>query len=157
MEKTSLSIAQRSKIVTHMVKNIRRGIAVKSAVLAAKQCREESKILNWMAVLLTGKDLNVPNKTSSRDNKRMKRIVSRSPCSSIKKVQGLLAAKCSQVIAMTVSPRLQYDFRLLFRKPARKPLLTKSMKDKGLKFAKDHRHWTTEDWSKVLFSDESSV
>ena len=31
------------------------------------------------------------------------------------------------------------------------------MKDKKLKFAKDHRHWTTEDWSKMLFSDESSI
>ena len=35
--------------------------------------------------------------------------------------------------------------------------LTKSLKNKRLKFAKDHRHWATEDWSKVLFSDESSI
>ena len=31
------------------------------------------------------------------------------------------------------------------------------MKDKRLKFTKDYRQWTTEDWSKRLFSDESSI
>ena len=58
---------------------------------------------------------------------------------------------------MTVSRRLHYDFRLPSRKPARKPYLTRLMKDKRLKFTKDHRQWTTEDWFKRLFSDESSI
>ena len=31
------------------------------------------------------------------------------------------------------------------------------MKDKRLKFAKNHRHWTTEDWFKMLISHESSI
>ena len=57
--------------------------------------------------------------------------------------------------AMTVAGRLQHDFGLTLRKPARKPLLTKAIKEKPLKFANVHHHWTTEDWSKVLLSDES--
>ena len=31
------------------------------------------------------------------------------------------------------------------------------MKKKRLSFAKAHRSWTSEDWGKVLVSDESSV
>ena len=31
------------------------------------------------------------------------------------------------------------------------------MKAKRLEFAKSHKHWTTEHWSKVLFSDKSTI
>jgi transposase len=46
--------------------------------------------------------------------------------------------------------------RLPSRIAAHKPLLTKKMKSKRLAFAKQYRHWTEEDWSKVMFSDEST-
>lgn len=39
---------------------------------------------------------------------------------------------------------------------AAKPLLTKKMMKKRLIFAKEHKDWTKEQWSKVMFSDESS-
>ena len=58
---------------------------------------------------------------------------------------------------MTVSRRLRFDFGLKSQKPAKKHLLTKKMKAKRLEFAKSHQHWTTEHWSKVLFSDESTI
>lgn len=35
------------------------------------------------------------------------------------------------------------------------PLLTEAQKKKRLLFAREHRHWKFEDWSNVLFSDES--
>ena len=35
------------------------------------------------------------------------------------------------------------------------PLLTEAHKKKRLLFAREHKHWTVEDWSNVLFSDES--
>ena len=45
-------------------------------------------------------------------------------------------------------------------RPAYRPLkaqvLTDTMKRKRLDWCKEHRHWTAEDWSKVIFSDESS-
>jgi hypothetical protein len=37
---------------------------------------------------------------------------------------------------------------------AQKPLLTIKMKAKRFKFAKAYKHWTFEDWSKVMYSDE---
>jgi len=35
-----------------------------------------------------------------------------------------------------------------------KPHLTLAMKKKRLNFARRHRHWTLNEWKKVLFSDE---
>ena len=36
-----------------------------------------------------------------------------------------------------------------------KPLLTKAMKQMRLAFCKKYSHWTSEEWSHVMFSDES--
>jgi transposase len=41
------------------------------------------------------------------------------------------------------------------RKARKKPLLNKKQKKGRLIWAKDHRHWTVEQWRKVLWSDES--
>ncbi len=46
--------------------------------------------------------------------------------------------------------------RLPSRVAAQKPLLTKKMKAKRLAFAKKHHHLTEEDWSKVMYSNEST-
>ncbi|XP_065644566.1 uncharacterized protein LOC136075411 [Hydra vulgaris] len=42
-------------------------------------------------------------------------------------------------------------------RPAKKPRLTQAMKDKRLQWAKNHRHFTTDDWERVCFSDESTL
>ena len=49
------------------------------------------------------------------------------------------------------------DFGLKAHKPARKPRLTQAMKNKRLAFAKKYAAWTKQQWSKVSFSDESTV
>ena len=42
------------------------------------------------------------------------------------------------------------------RKALKKPLLKKYHKRDRLRWAKDHKNWTVEQWNKVLWSDESS-
>jgi len=37
------------------------------------------------------------------------------------------------------------------------PFLNKHDRKRRLKFAKEHLHWTVEDWKRVLFSDEMSI
>ena len=39
----------------------------------------------------------------------------------------------------------------------RKPNLTRDQRARRLKFAKDHIHWTVDDWKKVMFSDETII
>ena len=54
----------------------------------------------------------------------------------------------------TVRRRLK-EVGMKARRPAKKPLLTKRMKENRLNWAKDKKDWTEADWSRVIFSDES--
>ena len=83
-------------------------------------------------------------------------MVVRSPTSSTKELQATLLRKDTRVTQMTISQRLSRKFNQKLYKPARKPRLTQVMKAKRLAFAKKHRDWTIQQWSKVLFSDEST-
>jgi hypothetical protein len=42
-------------------------------------------------------------------------------------------------------------------KPTRKPGLSKPMRTARLRFAREHEHWSLEDWKNVIWSDETSV
>lgn len=55
----------------------------------------------------------------------------------------------------TVQRRLR-SAGLLGRRPAKKPLISLKNRLARVAFAKKHLHWTSADWKKVLFSDESS-
>jgi len=52
--------------------------------------------------------------------------------------------------------RLQKDSGFPCRKAAKKPLLTESMKKQRIAIAKQHVHWTHEQWKNGMFSDESN-
>ncbi|XP_050496715.1 transposable element Tcb2 transposase [Bombus huntii] len=60
----------------------------------------------------------------------------------------------TQISARTVKRRLE-DFNLRGRKPPKKPLLSSRNRKRRLAFTKAHKHWTSEDWQMLLFSDES--
>lgn len=58
--------------------------------------------------------------------------------------------------ARTVRRRLQAA-GLHGRKSRKKPLLSKTQIKKRLIFAQKYKNWTIDDWSKVIWSDESNV
>ncbi|KAG7160129.1 Gastrula zinc finger protein XlCGF57.1-like 4 [Homarus americanus] len=60
------------------------------------------------------------------------------------------------VAIRTIQHRLQKDLGLPTRLTPKKPLLTEAMKKKRLNFCKKYEHWTSDDWKKVTFSDEST-
>ena len=68
-----------------------------------------------------------------------------------------LLAHGTHVSCKTVKRRLTKDFGLKAFKPAKKPYLTPAMKLKRLNFAKKHINWSREQWSRVIFSDESCI
>ena len=92
-----------------------------------------------------------PRVTIAREDNVMRRIVVRSPTSSMKKIRAELLRR-GRISHMTVSRRLSKEFNL----KSYKPRLTAAMKAKRLQFANNHQHWTAEQWGKVLFSDEST-
>lgn len=60
------------------------------------------------------------------------------------------------ISAKTVSRRLN-EFGIRTRKARQKPWLSETNRKKGLTWAKKYRTWTTSDWDKVLWSDESNI
>ena len=90
----------------------------------------------------------------AREDNVMRRIVVRSPTSSLKKIRAKLLRRGRRISHMTVSRRFFKEFNLKSYKPAKKPKLTAAIKAKCLQFANNHQHWTAEQWGKVLFSDE---
>lgn len=60
----------------------------------------------------------------------------------------------ANVSVRTVERRLN-ELGFMSRRPVKKPLLTEKMKRNRLQWAKSHENWTFEDWSRVIFSDES--
>ena len=77
--------------------------------------------------------------------------------SSSKKLCLALLATGTDVSSRNVSRRLLNDFDLKSCKPARKPRLAPAMKVKRLAFTKTYVTWSLAQWSRVLFSDESSI
>ena len=86
----------------------------------------------------------------------IRRIAVCSQTSSCKKIRSALL-KGTGVYRTTVSRRLVHDFNLKAFKSAKKPRLTPAMKAKRLAFAKQYEQWDEARWSKVLFSDESTI
>ena len=105
----------------------------------------------------TRKKSGRPRKTTPRDNPVIHRKAVHSSMSSADKILSALKAKGTDISRRTVSRRLVDDFGLKAYKPASKPRLTQARKNKRLAFVKKHATWTKQQWSKVLFSDESTV
>ena len=93
--------------------------------------------------------------TSPNTDRMLKRRVLESPSISARELRAENPECLGNVSIRTIQHRLQKDLSLPSRRPAPKPLLTQKMKAKRLDFAKRYVDWTTEQWSKVMFSDES--
>jgi hypothetical protein len=65
-------------------------------------------------------------------------------------------AELRVVSEQTIQHTLQIDLKMPSRVAAMKPLLTEKIKSKRLKFSMTYQHFTAEDWSKVMYLDEST-
>ena len=70
----------------------------------------------------------------------------------LKKTIPSLADKAERSVQHALQKYLKMPSRVM----AMKPLLTSKMMVKRLKFAKKYAHWTPEDWSKMMYSDQST-
>lgn len=95
-------------------------------------------------------------KTCKRTDKLLEREVKRDPFITAKELKGLYGNLLENVSVRTVQRRLQKDLKLPTRLAVQKPLLTDKMRKQRLAFCKKYQHWTSEDWRRVVFSDESN-
>ena len=154
-KKKSLSKVQRAHIVALHGQNLsERQISVQMG--CSKTAVHQAIAKYQQDGSYTDKRTGRPRVTTAQENNVMRRIVVRSPTSSMKKIRAELLHRGHRISHMTISRYLSKEFNLNSYKPAKKPRLTAAMKAKCLQFANNHQHWTAEQWGKVLFSDKST-
>ena len=94
-----------------------------------------------------------PRKTSRRDDVIIRRMAVKNPVITSNEIAAEVPYGVS---ARTIRRRLLNDFKLSFRRPAKKPFLNDRQRHKRLQFCRRHRNWTTAEWDSVLFSDEAT-
>lgn len=70
-------------------------------------------------------------------------------------LQDKLATTYGLQVSVSTVKRTLRDAGVHGRIARRKPFLSRGNQKKRLQFALERQHWTVEDWSKVVFSDES--
>ena len=84
----------------------------------------------------------------------------------IYKICGAHSSICSREISMYCGVHLSSSSirRIILKnlhlrgfKPPRKPLLTARMRSKRLQWCKERRNWSIDQWSKIMWSDESVI
>ena len=96
-----------------------------------------------------------PSKVSKHTKRRIKRAITTDPfLTSSDLIREVSPLRC--VSTETVSRVLRKEFRLWARKVQRKPMMTKTHLQKRKEFCQQTKDWTAEDWSQVMWSDESN-
>ncbi|KAG7153811.1 Transposable element Tc1 transposase-like 6 [Homarus americanus] len=98
-----------------------------------------------------------PRKTSKTTDALLRREVLKTPHITAAELQRNHPDVLGNVAPRIIQHRLQKELHLPRRRPAKKPLLTDKMGKARLGFARKYRHWTPQQWAKVIWSDESTV
>ncbi len=93
--------------------------------------------------------------TSNRDNRTLERIVKQNPFKNVGEIHKEWTAAGVSASRTTTHRRMQ-DMDFSCRIPCVKPLLNNRQRQKRLAWAKDKKDRTAAEWSKVMFSDEST-
>ena len=92
--------------------------------------------------------------TSERDDRQLARLAKKNRFCSSKQLAGMWKETGVEASDRTAHRRLhEQGFRC--RIPATKPLLSAKQRQKRLKWCREKKDWTAEQWSSVMFSDES--
>ncbi len=93
--------------------------------------------------------------TSNRDNRTLERIVKQNPFKNVGEIHKEWTAAGVSASRTTTHRRMQ-DMGFSCRILCVKPLLNNRQRQKRLAWAKDKKDWTAAEWSKVMFSDQST-
>jgi len=96
-----------------------------------------------------------PRKCSEWQDRALVREIKKDSKSSTTDVRSYAQQHFGLNISKWTAARILNRAKLFARRPASKPLLTQAHQKARLQFARAHKHWTSEDWGRVLWSDES--
>ena len=87
--------------------------------------------------------------------RRITNLITSRRCSSAVKVQKVLEEKENINISAPTIRHILRNNGLVSRVKRKKPYLSKEHQKRRLEFAKKYENWTIENWSRVIWSDES--
>lgn len=96
-----------------------------------------------------------PSKVTKRTKRRMSRTVMANPFITSVALRKSISELCN-VSKPTICRILQKEMGYVACKPTKKPMMNKKHLQQRLEFCRRHEHWTADDWSKVMWSDEST-
>lgn len=92
-----------------------------------------------------------------KDNRFLRQAALRNQRITSNVLKHKLSAVGNVVVSSSTIRRRLNEARLKNRRPAKRPLLTREHRVQRLRFARDHQHWSVNDWKKVLCSEEMRV
>lgn len=96
-----------------------------------------------------------PRKTSYRQDRILRRLSMQNPRKTAVVLNQEMRTHFGVSVSVSTTKRRLWMFRLFGRRPAKKPMITLKNRNARLAFARKYRNWTPDQWSKVLWSDES--
>lgn len=93
--------------------------------------------------------------TNERTERILRRLSLRDRFKTAPKLRAELIETTGINVSLRTVQRRLNEIGLKACRPAKKPLLTASMKKKRYNWAKDKENWTIDEWKNVVFSDES--
>jgi hypothetical protein len=154
LENRDLSIEENTKALAWRVDR------VSTKVIGQKLGRSQHSIQSGPSL-----KVNIPfrkprtgdkNMISQRDLKFLNTIVTKNPTFTAEDIKRKYPTVFGNLTGRYIQKHIMDDLKMPSRRAAKKPLLTKRMKARRLQFTKEHAHWVYEDWSEVMFSDEST-
>jgi transposase len=98
-----------------------------------------------------------PEKLTARNKRLLVRYAIDGTCDTAPEMQRLIRQNMSISISQQTIRNVLKKEGLVARVKKKKPLLTCNHRKQRLDFAKKYECWTTEDWKRVIFSDETRV
>lgn len=96
-----------------------------------------------------------PRKLNERDERSLIRRLMTKECTTAVQLQKSLKTSDNIEVSTNTVRRALKRNGLVARVKRKKPLLSKKHREKRLKFAKRYKDWTINEWSKIVWSDES--
>ena len=97
-----------------------------------------------------------PRKTTSRTDALIRQAVLKNSFASSAELKATVGDGVAGLSTRTIRHRLSSEFKMVARQASRKPLITRAARIKRLHWCRQYKHWTAEEWKRVIFSDEST-
>lgn len=153
--KRQMTVAIKSAVLTLFKENISMREIARRVGYAESSVRKFLKNYKNSGSLERRKGTGAKRKTTRREDRELKLQILKNRFASAPKLKRELEnTNYANVSVRTVERRIN-ELGFMSRRPAKKPLLTQKMKASRLQWAKNHQEWTSNDWSRVIFSDES--